>query len=1132
MLRLALLGPLRVAISNQPLKLSRRQPLAILAYLTLTTQPVAREQLQLLLFGDCEPLLARERLRRPLSDLRQALCRAGLGEMITRRGEWLEFNHQQCYLDVHQFMDARTSNDPTLLTKALTLYRGPLLEGFQLPNAPDFEHWLLTEREHIDLIHQDILTRLIDTAVTHNDWNTVVTYARTLIEIDPLQEDAHLRLMEAYAAQGHTGLVNRQYVSLCTTLRRELDVEPLPETHMRYQHLLHGEHIVRTPVSRVRLTSHAVPLCGRDRELRALQTAYERMCIGNLHIVAVAGPSGIGKTRLIQDYIATLTDVTIVQATAYRTTIPAPYQMLVEAFVDILPKTTNPFQQAYAADTNTSGEQRFWEELVQTIRHTATPRPLILTLDDLQWADPTLLRALPYLIRRLAHTPILILLAYRNDDSSPTFNDLLQLFARSDKITWITLAPLDEQATHAVVHAFSQHSDTCLSARLYSETKGNPFFLTEILRILHGRGELTTYDPDQPLPLPQSIRVAIEERWSRLPKPAQRIGEIAAVLGRSVSLTLLRQVACESEDNLVHLIEQLEHTGFLISQVNEYTFAHNLLQTIIYEHLSVARRQLLHRHIATTLWAHCGPGMAALVVTHAQQAADWDTVFTAARQAAHDARQVLAFADALRFETLARQSLIHLGNPLIQRVNALFDEEYDLHRLGHRIEQDALLDVLEPLAAQTERLAEALYRRGRYWSAIRRWPEAQGTLEQALIEAQTIELQHSIQLELSYCLACCGAVDQAIQTAHQVLVTSQNAGMSAQRLKALLTLIEIAAVQGDSDQMLHWTHLAKPLAYTTPDTLAHLWLLQAQAHMRSTNSYHQTMKEAQQAYNIYHQINDPYGQAKALMTQGMAAGRSRHFAEAQNYHERALAILRLLDDDASQAITLSNLALTHKRIANHHECIAFSEQAYQLSQKVGDQQGGCVSALNLAAGYFWLGNGNKEEFWARIALQHAEALTSALLIAVAYQNIGGALFLQGGFEPAITALQQACTLRPANDVDQVYDYLLLAAIYLAQDDHTAAINASTKAITFFEQHSNVEHPEMIYAMSSYICWHTNDPLGATAYLQSAREQLQQSLASLSNATDRQRYLTTFPFNRFIHSAQQGDWHTHHPLRAT
>lgn len=606
MLRLALLGPLRVSISNQPLKLARRQPLAILTYLALAQQPVAREQLVLLLFGDCEPLLARERLRRPLSDLRQALRQAELGEMITRRGEWLEINQQQCHLDVHQFIDASTSNDPNILTKALTLYRGPLLEGFQLPNAPDFENWLLAKREHIDLIHQTILTRLINMAVSQNDWNAVTTYARTLIDIDPLQEEVHVRLMEAYAAQGQTNLVTHQYTSLCTTLRRELDVEPLPETHMRYQRLLNKTSAFAPVSSNHQLTPFSVPLYGRDQELGTLQAVYEHSRSGKLHIVAITGPSGIGKTRLIQEFISTLTNVTVIQATAYWTPTPAPYQMLAEAFMDSLSDAENPFVQAHAVDTHAGGEQHFWEKLVQLLRRIISSPPLVLTLDDLQWADPTLLRALPYLICRLANKPLLLLLSYRNEEPTQDFSDLLQLLGHSNRTTWLTLAPLDQQATCAVVQAFNQNNDDSLSIRLYQETKGNPFFLTEILRSLHERGNLTTYDSNQPLPLPQSIRAAIEERWCRLPKAAQRVGEIAAVLGRSVSLTILRQVARESEDNLVHIVEQLEHTGFLISQANDYTFTHNFLQTVIYEHLSIARRQLLHRHIATTLWTECG----------------------------------------------------------------------------------------------------------------------------------------------------------------------------------------------------------------------------------------------------------------------------------------------------------------------------------------------------------------------------------------------------------------------------------------------------------------------------------------------------------------------------------------------
>ena len=206
-----------------------RKVRALLAYLAVNAaRPQRREQLAALLWGDQAEAEARANLRKTLSRLRGALpaaakdCLAAGADQIALRADLVE-------LDALRFERLAADATPETLERAASLYRGPLLDGFDGPGEA-FDEWLSTERRRLEEILQQVLHRLLDHYVVTGAIERAIQVALRLLALDPLQEGVHRALIRLYMHQDRVGSALDQYRRCRALLARELGVAPAPET--------------------------------------------------------------------------------------------------------------------------------------------------------------------------------------------------------------------------------------------------------------------------------------------------------------------------------------------------------------------------------------------------------------------------------------------------------------------------------------------------------------------------------------------------------------------------------------------------------------------------------------------------------------------------------------------------------------------------------------------------------------------------------------------------------------------------------------------------------------------------------------------------------------------------------------
>lgn len=230
---LILLGGFELRLPGRPaLEPPARKAVALLAYLALNpARAQRRERLAALLWGEQDESRARQSLRQALAGLRRLLP---AGIMTTTAAE---VTLRGLTVDALDFAELAKVDDDWTLEKAVALYSGDLLEGFDA-RAPAFEDWLAIERSRLRELAISALAALLERAQQRREPEPVVRLALRLLALDPLHEPARRQLMRAYAATGRVPDALRQYRRLRRLLQQELQLAPEPSTTALYRELV------------------------------------------------------------------------------------------------------------------------------------------------------------------------------------------------------------------------------------------------------------------------------------------------------------------------------------------------------------------------------------------------------------------------------------------------------------------------------------------------------------------------------------------------------------------------------------------------------------------------------------------------------------------------------------------------------------------------------------------------------------------------------------------------------------------------------------------------------------------------------------------------------------------------------
>jgi predicted ATPase/DNA-binding SARP family transcriptional activator len=985
--------------------------------LTLPASAAARSLLAFLLFhrqqlhprsvlaGIFWPEMGESRARRALS---QALwhLRTSLPEIIQADQQTIGITSEaQLWIDVENFqalvrphlvnpLGIISAGDQPLeasehLYQAVELYRGDLLEGI-------YDDWVLLERERLRDWYLRALEALVGLEKSAGRYNRALEFALTLTRADPLQEPLHREVMRLYFALDRPNEAIKQFDLCRQILSEELGIEPEMETLTLTREIagrsqtadapyLPEVSIAPSPLVGDITQPGQLVLVGREQERGELVICLEALFNDVGGVVLVEGEAGVGKTRLLEE-VARDAEWRAIQvgwgfcremagsrpfaplAEALQSGLsrlrlnqlvqllePIWLQVMGALLPDIRSQLSEPGQPPPLPPAQE--HERLVAAFTQMLAAWGQITPLMILLEDLHWADQDSLEVLIDLAPRLQNRRVLLVGTYRGEEarSTPKVWAKIRALDRAGLCNRLVLSRLSQFASGELVRR-----SLCLVSpaplfeeRLYRETGGNPLFILETLRALHGEGLLvqdeggkwhtpwdeTTTDYGE-LPLPPAVERIIARRLDRLQSPYKEILNLAAVLGERFSFNLLQKVSNLEARLLLTSIHTLVQQRYIRETEQDYQFSHAKIRQVMYDGVASEERCRLHCRVAETLEGDT-PDQVEALAYHYTQGQSWDKALHFNRLAGDQALAVYANTDAAAFFTQALEAWGHLPEPgdltevfelrLARVLTYARSAERD-KQAGDLVALDALLQNLD-LATPTRRAKVALLW-SKYWESLSDYPAALAAVQKAVenaMEAYDPQLEYQARTQWGRLHRHLGQLDQARGQLERAAALAQESGDPLAQAESLNDLSVIIFDQGDFDTALDHAQRALEVCTSTGD----------QVRLASIYS---------NIGGIYHYLAD--------------------YPAALQYRGRALEMHRAVGDRRFEAADTYNLATVHFDDGNPETARQLLEQVCNLTRDMGDRR---------VEGYGWVFLGLVLEETGELDKAH-EAYTTGLTL--------------------------------------------------------------------------------------------------------------------------------------------------------
>ncbi len=1065
LLRLAVFGPPEVFHDERRLCFALRKAEALLLYLAVEGGMHSRSKLAALLWPDSEPSIARNALRNALALLRRLLADASVAghSHLLLEPELLGLNPQaplERDLDVvqrawkaAQGLAAAPSEEQrealvATVQHALSLVRGPFLDGFWLREETAFDEWHEQQQQQWQVRVQLLLDRLSSWQEEGFELEPAKATLTRWLSLDPLAEEASRRLMRIHLAQGDLTAAGRVYAILRARLAQELRVKPSAET------VALAERIRATQARRGAAPAHpsptvvsqlpgelVAPLVGRAAAFRQLVGRYQQAQQGQPQAVLLVGEAGIGKTRLASEFVAWTwaQGAEVLRGHAFELGGRLPYQPLVEALRERLEAENAPedlLEDLWLAELSRllpelrlrypdlpapmqdelSGKLRLCEAAARLLDALAGRAPMVLLLDDLQWIDGASLDLLRYLGHawKGQDSRVLLLCTVRSEglELNPELAAQLLDLGRDLPLTQLPLPPLSQAETFELLEALATEEEhamgrpspvgassaserplVALGNVLFARTGGQPLYLLETLKLLRERQWLVPR-----LTAEGVFRLApAEELVAALARQESRRELLPLSVRAMIQTRLARLSAPARQLVMASAVLGSPASAKLLWQMAELRVLEGvealeeaIKSGILREEEAGAGRPASYRftHDLVRDVVYTELGAARRLVLHQRALARLQTEGARVAELAYHALSAGEAEGAYRYSVQAGDEAL-----------AVFAVE---EAIGDYEQARALLKAQPPLqsvlsASEVERLYVSL---GRAYGFKNAWPRAQETLEELLAYAQEHHLPALVSMTLN-----------------RLAIRAVQQAKDRPQVQALLEEAwHIAEISSDQRTLAE-------TAWNRAQIIGFVW-----------DEPERALAHGEQALELAREISDQELQARSLVSLGAIHLLGGDFEEALHLLEAGLTLYAALDQEplASRELSLPSIAMGDP-----------------LTQPMSNRASEAVSWALLALAQVHAGQVQQSIASGRRGLALSEEIKNVWTQVLSRACLTFGLAEAGAYEEALALMQHAVTSAPTLAlITPVLQALLtaLGSVYQAMQQRQEAHRAFEETV--------------------------------------------------------------------------------------
>ena len=546
-----------------------------------------------------------------------------------------------------------------------------LSAGTAIGDEP-YADWADPAREQVRELLRRVRLAAAEAALAIGDPRLAAGYAEAAMAADPLDEAVHRWYMSASVAAGEQAKALGAYEALRQRLGRELGADPAPQTRELHLAILRDQDDGLTTrrsdgpladaVRRVPAPGGTAPsgsvLPGRDGEMGVLREAWSTAAGGQPGLVTIVGEAGIGKTALAELLAAEAAENggTVLRTRCYETERSLFLQPIVEAIAPVVASASASTLRELLGEHATAAagllpevaailgppppgrgsmemeRRRAFEAVRAFLRGLAERNPVLVLVDDLQYAGQSTVELMHFLGRQPPGARLLMVATVRAENDAQIGAALAPVARR------VEVGPLSANAVSQLARAAGQGE---LADHIMKQTRGHTLFVVEVLRAL------TSGDAG----VPESLRTAVQARVRRAGPPVEALLRAAAVLGATVDPLTLGVMLGLASATALELCEAALEARLLAVSGRDYEFANDLIREVLYASTPEPTRLAHHRRAADLL-----TGQPESLARHAAAAGDWLRAARAWLRAGEDAMGRFAASDAVALATQALEA--------------------------------------------------------------------------------------------------------------------------------------------------------------------------------------------------------------------------------------------------------------------------------------------------------------------------------------------------------------------------------------------------------------------------------------------------------------------------------------------